>query len=169
MRRFGFKGYAAILLLFVAVLFLGAGCVQREGIVATETEYTQSSDVTQCTASDETVLEEDSAYYLAEDVALYIHTFGRLPENYVTKSEAQDLGWISEKGNLWDVADGVVIGGDRFGNREGLLPDASGRIWYECDVNYEGGYRNAYRLVYSNDGLIYYTDDHYKTFEKWYE
>ena len=70
------------------------------------------------------------------------------------------------EGNLWDVADGMSIGGDKFGNREGLLPKESGRQYYECDIDYEGGYRNGKRIVYSNDGLIYYTEDHYESFEE---
>jgi hypothetical protein len=109
-------------------------------------------------------IQEDERYTSAEDVALYIFTFDKLPTNYLTKQEAIALGWQSEKGNLWDVSDQMSIGGDRFGNREKLLPNAEGRIWFECDVDYQGGYRNAKRLVYSNDGLIYYTDDHYESF-----
>lgn len=69
---------------------------------------------------------------------------------------------------MWDVADGKSIGGDKFGNREGLLPKKSGRQYYECDIDYNGGYRGAKRIIYSNDGLIYYTEDHYKTFEQLY-
>jgi len=69
---------------------------------------------------------------------------------------------------LDEVAPGMSIGGDTFGNREGLLPKADGRKYYECDVNYEGGYRNGERIVYSNDGLIFYTDDHYESFEQLY-
>ena len=91
---------------------------------------------------------------------------GELPPNYLTKSEARKLGWDASSGNLWDVTDKGVIGGDRFGNREGNLPTKKGRQYFEADVNYEGGRRNAHRLVYSNDGLIFYTDDHYNTFEK---
>lgn len=119
--------------------------------------------------SGDSKLDEQSPYYEAEEVALYIHTYGKLPVNYLTKGEANDLGWDSDQGNLWDVTDKMVIGGDRFGNREGLLPNKASRIWYECDVNYEGGFRNGERLVFSNDGLIYYTGDHYTSFEKWYE
>jgi ribonuclease T1 len=78
------------------------------------------------------------------------------------------LGWDSDQGNLWEVTDQLSIGGDVFGNREGLLPKAAGRIWYECDVNYQGGFRGAERILYSNDGLIYYSDDHYQTFSKLY-
>ena len=82
-------------------------------------------------------------YYSDEEVALYLYVFRELPANYLTKNEAYDLGWNSSKGNLWQVAYGLCIGGDKFGNREGLLPDAYDRQWYEADVNYEGGYRGS--------------------------
>lgn len=111
---------------------------------------------------------EDGTYSSPEEVAEYIYLYGELPSNYISKSEARDLGWISDEGNLWEVTDEMSIGGDRFGNREGLLPEEEGRVYYECDVNYEGGFRGAERLVYSNDGLIYYTKDHYKSFEHLY-
>lgn len=109
-------------------------------------------------------LPEDGSYTSPEDVAEYLVLYEHLPDNFITKNQARDLGWDSSKGNLWDVAPGMSIGGDRFGNYEGLLPDADGRRWTECDVNYEGGYRGAERIIFSNDGLIYYTDDHYKSF-----
>ena len=109
-------------------------------------------------------IEEDGYYTSKEDVSLYIHTYGNLPENYITKKEASELGWESSKGNLWDVTDKKSIGGDKFGNREGKLPIKEGRQYSECDINYEGRYRGAERLVYSNDRLIYYTKDHYDTF-----
>ena len=108
---------------------------------------------------------EDGVYTAKEDVALYLMLYGHLPSNFITKSDAQALGWDSRQGNLWDVAPGMSIGGDVFGNREGLLPKTKGRTYYECDIDYEGGYRGSKRIVYSNDGLIYYTEDHYQTFE----
>lgn len=111
---------------------------------------------------------EDGTYTSPEQVAEYLHLYGHLPSNYITKKEAEAAGWDSSKGNLWDVADGMSIGGSRFGNYEGALPDKEGRRWYECDVNYEGGYRGAERLLYSSDGLIYYTGDHYETFKQLY-
>ena len=114
------------------------------------------------------IILEDGHYTGKDEVAEYIHIYGRLPKNYITKNEAMDLGWDASRGNLWDVTDEMSIGGDRFGNREGLLPDASGRKWYEADIDYEGGRRNAKRIVFSDDGLIYYTDDHYESFEKLY-
>ena len=111
-------------------------------------------------------IDEYGTYSGAEDVAYYLHVYGHLPDNYITKDEAEDAGWISTKGNLWDVAYGVSIGGDRFGNREGLLP--KGEKYYECDVNYSGGYRGEERLIFTEDGDVYYTDDHYESFEKLY-
>ncbi|MBQ3169173.1 MAG: ribonuclease [Clostridia bacterium] len=108
-------------------------------------------------------------YFSDEEVALYLYVFRELPANYLTKNEAYDLGWVSSKGNLWSIGNGLVIGGDKFGNREGRLPDARGRQWYEADVNYEGGYRGSERILFSNDGLIYVTFDHYETFTLLYD
>lgn len=116
----------------------------------------------------EETLDEHGAYTTKNEVAFFIHTYGRLPDNYITKKEAEDLGWVSTKGNLWQVAPGMSIGGSRFGNYEGILPKAKGRTYYECDIDYKGKKRNAKRIVYSNDGLIFYTEDHYETFEQLY-
>ena len=114
------------------------------------------------------LLPEDGWYYSKEEVALYIHTYGHLPGNFVTKEEARSAGW--EGGGLDDVLPGMCIGGDRFGNREGLLPEATGRSWTECDVNtLHAKSRGAERIVFSNDGLIYYTGDHYDSFELLYD
>ena len=110
---------------------------------------------------------EDGSYTSKDEVALYIHTYGHLPENYITKDEAYDLGWKSE-GTLDDVAPGMSIGGDYYGNYEGVLPDEPGREYHECDIDYESGNRNGKRIVYSNDGNIYYTEDHYNSFEHLY-
>lgn len=108
------------------------------------------------------------SYSSRDEVALYLHLYGELPANYVTKDAARRLGWVASKGNLWQVTDHKSIGGDYFGNYEGLLPKASGRKYYECDIDYNGGSRNAKRIIYSNDGLVYYTEDHYKSFTKLY-
>lgn len=108
-------------------------------------------------------IDEDGSYTTRDDVALYLHTYGRLPDNFITKDEARDLGWPG--GGLEDYAPGCCIGGDKFGNREGLLPSADGRQYYECDIDTLGAdSRGAKRIVYSNDGLIFYTDDHYESF-----
>ena len=118
--------------------------------------------------TDELLVEYGQWYSTPDEVALYLHAFEELPENYLTKSEARSLGWDSAAGNLWEVAPGMSIGGDRFGNREGLLPEAQGRKYYECDIDFDGTYRNAKRIVFSNDGLIYYTEDHYESFQLLY-
>ena len=116
---------------------------------------------------EEPVIDEDGSYDGKEDVALYIHTYGKLPPNYISKVEAQDLGW--EGGSVERYAPGKCIGGSKFGNYEGLLPKANGRQYYECDIDTLGASsRGAKRIVYSNDGLIYYTDDHYESFELLY-
>ena len=108
----------------------------------------------------------DGSYTSKEEVAAYLHEYEKLPSNYITKKEAESLGWDNKEGNLWEVAPGKSIGGDRFGNREGLLPEEEDRKYFECDIDYEGGFRNGKRIVYSNDGLIYYTEDHYESFEE---
>lgn len=113
-------------------------------------------------------LPEDGQYDDKDNVALYIHLYGKLPSNYMTKQEAEaQYGWTS--GALDVLAPGRAIGGSRFGNYEGLLPDREGRVWTECDIGTVGGTsRGARRIVFSNDGLIYYTDDHYESFELLY-
>ncbi len=117
--------------------------------------------------SPEASVTEDGEYTSKEEVAEYIHLFGHLPSNFITKKEAKALGW--EGGDsLGKLAPGKSIGGDRFGNYEGQLPDEKGRKYTECDIDYKGKKRNAKRIVFSNDGLIFYTDDHYKTFEQLY-
>ena len=118
-------------------------------------------------APPETILQivVGESYTSKDDVALYIHTYGCLPDNFMTKSEARKLGW--EGGGLDDYAPGMCIGGDRFGNYEGLLPED--RDYRECDIDTLGkSSRGAKRLVFSDDGLIYYTEDHYESFELLY-
>ena len=112
---------------------------------------------------DEAPIAEDGAYTTKEDVALYLATYGHLPENFITKNEARRLGWNG--GSLERYAPGCCIGGDRFSNREDRLPKAKGRTYIECDIDTMGKKsRGAKRIVFSNDGLIYYTDDHYESF-----
>lgn len=106
---------------------------------------------------------EDGWYYSKEDVSLYLYTYGYLPENFITKQEARSLGWSG--GSVEDYAPGYAIGGDVFGNYEGLLPKKSGRTYYECDIDTDGySSRGSRRIVFSNDGLIYYTHNHYESF-----
>lgn len=117
--------------------------------------------------SEEALLDEGGSYTSKEEVALYLYQYGHLPDNFMTKKEAQALGWPG--GSLEPYAPGKCIGGSRFGNYEGLLPDAEGRVWTECDIDTLGAdSRGAKRIVFSNDGLIYYTEDHYESFELLY-
>jgi len=112
-------------------------------------------------------LTEDGAYTSKEDVAGYLYLYGHLPSNFITKKEAEKLGW--EGGSLEPYAPGMCIGGNRFGNYEGILPEKKGRSYTECDIDTLGAdKRGAKRIVFSNDGLIYYTEDHYNTFELLY-
>lgn len=108
-------------------------------------------------------LDEDGTYNSKEDVSLYLHLYDHLPDNYITKGEARELGWTG--GSVEVYAPGCAIGGDRFGNREGLLPKVEGRTYYECDIDTIGqSSRGAKRIIFSNDGQIYYTEDHYESF-----
>lgn len=106
---------------------------------------------------------EEASYYDLENVVLYLDRYGKLPGNYISKNEARKLGW--EGGTVEDVLPGAAIGGDPFGNREGLLPEDA--HYYECDID-TGGKKNrgAKRLIYTKDGEYYYTDDHYESFRK---
>lgn len=118
-------------------------------------------------ASGSNLLDESGSYTSKEDVALYLHQYGHLPPNFITKKEAQSLGWSG--GSLEPFAPGKCIGGSQFGNYEGLLPKAPGRYYTECDINTLGkSKRGAERIVFSNDGLIFYTGDHYESFELLY-
>lgn len=144
---------------FLLAAGLLAGCAEETG---------QPYQEIQAVESQEAELSEDGAYTSKEEVAEYLFLYEHLPDNFITKKEAKALGWVSSEGNLGEVAPGKSIGGDYFGNFEGNLPEKEGREYHECDIDSSGGYRGAKRIVYSNDGLIYYTEDHYKTFELLY-
>ena len=140
--------------------------------LVTVTEPVTDYDAGALTESDTPVtvdakIDRDGTYTTKDDVALYIYTYGELPKNFITKKEAQKLGW--EGGSLEPYAPGCCIGGSYFGNYEGQLPEKDGREYTECDIDTLGKKsRGAKRIVFSNDGLIYYTGDHYKTFELLY-
>ena len=138
----------------------------------TEAQTPSEAETEEIETEDEAaVIDEDGHYTSKEEVALYLYTYGKLPSNFITKKEAEDLGWKKkdgEAGQLHVVAPGMSIGGSSFGNYEGLLPEKKGRKYFECDINYVKGNRGAERLVYSNDGLIFYTGDHYESFEQLY-
>lgn len=172
-KRWMKQAAAAILMLILSIgLITGcAGAAGRKGSSQQQTSRASSTRTEQQTSrqQEESEILEEETYTSKEEVAEYLYLYEHLPDNYITKKEAKDLGWDSRDGNLWEVAPGKSIGGDRFGNREELLPIKSGRKYYECDIDYEGGYRNSKRIIYSNDGLIYYTEDHYNTFEQLYD
>lgn len=156
-----------ILLAFAFVFFFaGDFTPSQETALPTDaalvTEAPAAGDVVE-----DAVIDINGSYTTKEDVALYIHTYGTLPSNFMTKDEARELGW--EGGGLEEYAEGMCIGGDYFGNYEGLLPEADGREYTECDIDTLGAdSRGPKRIVFSNDGLIYYTDDHYESFELLY-
>lgn len=132
-----------------------------------ETDDTKSTETeSETTEPDEVTLDIDGIYDSRDDVALYLHVYGYLPKNYITKAEVKALGW--EGGSVEKYAPGKCIGGSSFGNYEGLLPQDE--EYYECDINTLGkSSRGAERLVYTDDGYIYYTGDHYESFDMLYE
>ena len=178
-----------VLLAAVVLLYFGAEALLPGGAQSTAAPQTQSAALTESTqgtavestpdgaagtaqnaieaAQAAAAIDEDGIYDTKDEVALYIHTYGRLPGNYITKAEAEKAGWSG--GSVEKYCPGKCIGGGRFGNYEGLLPDAEGRVWTECDINTLGAAsRGAERIVFSNDGLIYYTPDHYDSFQLLY-
>lgn len=140
--------------------------VPSDTTVLTTTQSTADTTTIQ-TSTTAAVLDRNGTYTTKDDVALYLYTYGELPKNFITKKEAQKLGWPG--GSLEPYAPGKCIGGSYFGNYEELLPKKNGRSYYECDIDTLGANsRGAKRIVYSNDGLIYYTADHYESFELLY-
>lgn len=152
------KRFKKLFLLPILGLIL-SGCDIIDEVIDEILEDDDQSQITQ-------TIVENEAYDSAQDVVDYLDIYGELPPNYLTKKEAKELGWDASEGNLWEVAPDASIGGDYFGNFEGLLPDADDRNYYEADIDYDGGYRNAQRLIYSDDELYFYTEDHYETFEE---
>ena len=172
------KIIAVFMVICAMTLSLMTGCFKPKIPAGTTTTVTETSfsatdkssgkieETTEKTDQKASV-DENGTYDNAEDVALYIHTYNKLPPNYITKKEAKALGWSG--GSLEEYAPGKCIGGDRYGNYEGLLPEKKGRHYTECDIDTLGkSSRGAKRIVFSNDGLIYYTKDHYKTFTLMY-
>ena len=172
---------AAVVLIIAAVVYYfwnrgqdpESGTSQATGqTVSVPTAEPGGSDVSGTDAPQQTSdnkPDENGNYTSKEDVALYIHTYGKLPKNFITKDEAKALGW-SGNGNdlLEEVAPGKSIGGDKFGNYEKLLPTKKGRTYYECDIDTYNKVRGTKRIVFSDDGLVYYTEDHYEHFELLY-
>ena len=156
------------LLLLLALLLSLTACGDAAQTIDTVQQAAQTVQEIAAAQEEETPdIEEDGTYTTKEDVARYIHTYVHLPDNFITKKQAQALGW--EGGSLEPYAPGKCIGGSRFGNYEGTLPEKDGRTYTECDIDTLGASkRGAKRIVFSNDGLIYYTEDHYETCEPLY-
>ena len=163
MRRFTRLTGALLALLLVFSVLSGCGGAAPDVPSSTAAPAADAVSLGESDKSSPAALDEGGEYTSAEDVALYLHLYAHLPQNVITKTDARVLGWNG--GGLDDYADGKCIGGDRFGNYEGLLPDAPGREYHECDIDtLHAVSRGAKRIVYSNDGLIYYTEDHYESF-----
>lgn len=160
------KKVAAFLLLSIFLLAGLTGCSDDIAVV-TVISGSNGTGSGESAPADIVEIAEDGIYDSKDDVALYIDTYGHLPDNYITKATAKKAGWPG--GELEKYCPGKCIGGDKFGNYEEILPDKKGRTWYECDIDTLGATaRGAKRIVYSNDGLIYYTEDHYESFELLY-
>lgn len=163
MRRFTRLTGALLALLLVFSVLSGCGGAAPDVPSCTAAPAADAVSPGESDKSSPAALDEGGEYTSAEDVALYLHLYAHLPQNFITKKDARALGWNG--GGLDDYADGKCIGGDRFGNYEGLLPDAPGREYHECDIDtLHAVSRGAKRIVYSNNGLIYYTEDHYESF-----
>ena len=157
----------ALLLLLALLLSLTACGDAAQTIDAVQQAAQTVQELADAQEEETPAIEEDGTYTTKEDVARYIHTYGHLPDNFIAKKQAQALG--GEGGSLEPYAPGKCIGGSRFGNYEGTLPEKDGRTYTECDIDTLGASkRGAKRIVFSNDGLIYYTEDHYETFELLY-
>ncbi len=165
------KKLTALILSLLLLISMG-GCLAPAPMVEatvpqSDPALTIPTGETQTPEETEPLLPEDGSYTTREDVALYLHLYGHLPQNFITKKEAEALGWSG--GSLEPYAPGKCIGGSHFGNYEGLLPEKEGRSYTECDIDTLGASsRGAKRIVFSNDGLIYFTSDHYESFELLY-
>ncbi len=150
------------LLLALALLLSLTGCITAPDAPSAESSLSTTVSTESVETEPSYTLDPDGSYTTKEDVALYIHLYGKLPGNFITKSQARSYGW--RKGALERYAPGKCIGGDVFYNREGQLP--AGHDYFECDIDTLGSYsgRGSKRIVFSSDGLVYYTGDHYRTF-----
>lgn len=160
MRRFRHLLGAMLSCILALLLALGTWACSIPSAAPQDAQATSSAGTVQ--------VEHGSSYTSEEEVAAYLHEYGELPPNFISKTKAKKAGWIPSEGNLEEVCPGMSIGGSVFYNDDGKLPDAEGRTWHECDIDYDGGMRGPERIVWSTDGLIYYTPDHYETFEQLY-
>lgn len=160
MRRFRHLLGAMLSCILALLLALGTWACSTPSAAPQDAQATSSAGTVQ--------VKHGSSYTSKEEVATYLHEYGELPPNFISKTKAKKAGWVPSEGNLEEVCPGMSIGGSVFYNDDGKLPDAEGRTWHECDIDYDGGMRGPERIVWSTDGLIYYTPDHYETFEQLY-
>ncbi|MCC6107619.1 MAG: ribonuclease domain-containing protein [Olsenella sp.] len=160
MRRFRHLLGAMLSCILALLLTLGTWACSTPSAAPQDAQATSSAVTVQ--------VEHGSSYTSKEEVGAYLHEYGELPPNFISKTKAKKAGWVPSEGNLDEVCPGMSIGGSVFYNDDGKLPDAEGRTWHECDIDYHGGMRGPERIVWSTDGLIYYTPDHYETFEQLY-
>ncbi|MCH4080644.1 MAG: hypothetical protein LKE92_00615 [Atopobiaceae bacterium] len=160
MRRFRHLLGAMLSCILALLLTLGTWACSTPSAAPQDAQATSSAVTVQ--------VEHGSSYTSKEEVGAYLHEYGELPPNFISKTKAKKAGWVPSEGNLDEVCPGMSIGGSVFYNDDGKLPDAEGRTWHECDIDYHGGMRGPERIVWSTDGLIYYTSDHYETFEQLY-
>lgn len=160
MRRFRHLLGAMLSCILALLLALGTWACSTPSAAPQDALATSSAGTVQ--------VEHGSSYTSKEEVAAYLHEYGELPPSFISKTKAKRAGWVPSEGNLDEVCPGMSIGGSVFYNDDGKLPDAEGRTWHECDIDYDGGMRGPERIVWSTDGLIYYTPDHYETFEQLY-
>ena len=167
------KKVICLVLLLLAFLPFLAGCGQLEAVLQEGSAPTEALPAATAVPAEDSAgekadipAEETGPITDPQAIADYLFRYGKLPDNFITKKEAQALGWDSSRNYLSDVAPGKSIGGDRFGNYEGQLPKARGRQFFEYDANYKGGKRGGERIVYSNDGHVWYSKDHYGTFKE---
>ncbi|MGB9096862.1 ribonuclease domain-containing protein [Erwinia sp.] len=150
-----------IIAAILAIVATAAGLRHPSKAPAQQQQASQTASQTDSSSDISTLTEQ-------QRVADYLHQHQRLPGYYLTKGEARKQGWEPSKGNLCKTLPGRAIGGDRFSNREKVLPEKQGRRWFEADVNYDCGRRGSDRMLYSSDGLIYVTKDHYRHVDQVY-
>lgn len=156
------KKITAIISLLIFLLIGSTGCIKPNISPGGQTNIPPIVDKEEELPEEpiEAAIDEDGLFISKDEVALYIATYNKLPANYRKKSQVN--GHIS---NDWTPENLASVGGDVFGNRERLLPIKEGRTFIELDINYQGASnRGSERIVYSNDGLIFYTSDHYVSF-----
>ena len=147
------------------------GCFKKQIDNVQTINTSENYQIVNQVAKDDNIT-EDGLYTSKDDVAKYIYKYKKLPSNYITKKQARKLGWSSGV-DLNKIAPGKSIGGDIFNNYEKKLPIIKHRKYYECDIDYKNGNRNSKRIIYADDfdediGFIYWTEDHYETFERLY-